>query len=303
MPRLRRIAPAQARPLLRILLLWQRRLSAGAGREVLLRAIGKLDPVRLRLAVSLCLLLFSSLHASGAELFYMDHDPVTDQFVGPTGPLVISGEIIPGDADRLLSKILGDKNRFLAQNKILLASDGGDVAEALRMAKLIKSLYTRVLVLPLTGRCVSACFFIYAAANRREVDGERLVGINRPYLVASDGASTPAAASAMAEGSALVQVRAFLQENAVPGYLVDEMFRRASDDAYWLSADDEKNLGYRSPSFDRYLRAHCAWDDKIEREVYAGAKPVDALKQMLRCRDRVTQAAARKALDAAAKAH
>ena len=87
----------------------------------------------------------------------------------------------------------------------------------------------------------------------------------------------------------------------MPRYLVDEMFRRPSDDAYWLSADDEKNLGYRSPWFDRYLRAKCAWDDIVEREVYAGARPVDALKPMLRCRDRATQDAARQALAAAAK--
>ena len=240
MPGLRHFAAPQARPLLRILLLRQCGLPADADGQILLRAIGKLEPVRLRLAVSLCLLLFSSLHASGAELFYMDHDPVTDQFVGPTGPLVISGEIIPGDADRLLSKILGDKNRFLAHNKILLASDGGDVAEALRIAKLIKSLYTRVLVLPLTGRCVSACFFIYASATQREADGERLVGIDRPYMVAAQGAATPPADAAIADGGALTPVRDFLQENAVPGYLVDEMLRHASDDAYWLSADDER---------------------------------------------------------------
>jgi ATP-dependent protease ClpP protease subunit len=247
------------------------------------------------------MLLFPRLPALGAELFYMDHDPVTDQFVGPTGPLVLSGEITAGDADRLLSKILDDENRFLEQNKLLLASDGGDVAEALRIARLIKSLYTHVIVMPLTGRCVSACFFIYAAANRREADGDRLVGINRPYLVASDGASAPAADAAPAESGALAQVRTFLQENAVPGYLVEEMFRRPSDDAYWLSADDEKNLGFQSPSFDRYIRTKCAWDDQLEREVYAGAKPMDALKPMLKCRDRVTQDAARQALTAAAK--
>ena len=135
------------------------------------------------------MLLCPRLPALSAELFYMDHDPVTDKFVGPIGPLVLSGEIIPGDAERLLTKILEDENRFLEQNKLLLASDGGDVAEALKVAKLIKSLYTHVIVIPLTGRCVSACFFIYAAANQREADGERLLGINRPYLAAADGAS------------------------------------------------------------------------------------------------------------------
>ena len=198
---MRYFAPPQARALLRILFLRQRGMPAHADGDTLLRATGKLGPaLRLRMAVGLGVLCFSSLYAAGAELFYMDHDPATDRFVGPTGPLVLSGEIIPGDADRLLTKILDDENRFLEQNKILLASDGGDVAEALKIAKLIKSLYTRVVVIPLTGRCVSACFFIYAAATQREADGDRLVGINRPYMVAADGATAPPADVSTAEG-------------------------------------------------------------------------------------------------------
>lgn len=263
--------------------------------------------MRPQIAACTFALLLVSMPAFCAELFYMDHDPYTDRFVGPIGPLVFSGEIIPGDYDALLSKILADPNRFLEQNKLILASDGGDVAEALKIAKLVKSLYTVVIVGPLTGRCVSACFFIYAAASQREADGERLIGINRPYLVASEARSTtttttttattsvaaPANATP-AESGALATVRAFLEDNAVPRYLLDEMFRHASDDAYWLSAEDLKNLSYRSPAYDRYLRDKCAWDDR---------KPVEDLKRMLTCRDRVTQGAARQALALASASH
>jgi hypothetical protein len=252
-----------------------------------------------RIAACTFALWLVSVPAFCAELFYMDHDPYTDRFVGPIGPLVFSGEIIPGDYDALLSKIMADPNRFLEQNKLILASDGGDVAEALKIAKLVKSLYTEVIVGPLTGRCVSACFFIYAAASQREADGERLIGINRPYLVASEARSTTTTTSTTtsvatapanatpAESGALATVRAFLEDNAVPRYLLDEMFRHASDDAYWLSAEDLKNLGYRSPAYDRYLRDKCAWDDR---------KPVEDLKRMVTCRDRFTQGAARQAL-------
>jgi hypothetical protein len=249
-----------------------------------------------RIAVRTFALILFSTPVLGADLFYMDHDPFTDRYVGPVGPLVISGEIMPGDYDHLLSKITDDENRFLALNKVILASDGGDVSEALKIARLVKSLYTEVIVGTLTGRCVSACFFIYAAANRREVDGERLLGINRPYIADPDAASAPPPDAAIAESRALTQVRAFLRENNVPGYLVDEMFRRASDDAYWLSADDQKNLGFRSQSFDQFLTAKCAWNDRIERETFAGKRSIDDLKQMMRCRDRVTQEAARQAL-------
>jgi hypothetical protein len=233
--------------------------------------------------------------SAGAELFYMDHDSVTGEYTGPVGPLVFSGEIIPGDRDRLLSKILDDESRFLSQNKIILASDGGDVAEALKIAALIKSLHTEVIVGPLTGRCASACFFIYAAAEQREA-GAGLIGINRPYLADAEARPTNAA---MEESQALTQVRAFLRENAVPEYLVGEMIQHNSDDAYWLSADDERNLGFRSQSFSRYLKTRCAWDDGIEHNAYAGKRPIDDLKQMLKCRDRVTRADAQKVLAAA----
>jgi ATP-dependent protease ClpP protease subunit len=241
-------------------------------------------------------LLLVTMPSRGAEMFYLDHDPATGQYVGPIGPLVFSGEIVPGDYDRLLSKIAADQNRFLAQNTIILASDGGDVTEALKIAQLVKSLFAGVLVGPLTGRCVSACFFIYAAAGRREADGERLIGINRPYIADSDAASGSSADAAIVESKALTLVRVFLQDNAVPSYLVEEMFRHASDDAYWLSADDEKKLGYRSQWFNQFLTAKCAWDDNIEREAYAGKRSIDDLKQMLKCRDRVTQDAARNLL-------
>jgi hypothetical protein len=243
-----------------------------------------------------CLLLLAGLPASGAELFYLDHDPVTGQFTGPVGPLVVSGEIVPGDHDHLLAKILEDQNRFLTQNKIILASDGGDVAEALKIARLIKSMFTEIIVGPLTGRCVSACFFIFAAAGEREADGERLIGINRPFIAMPEETAVPPTAHSAAEERGLTQVREFLHENGVPSYLVEEMFKHAPDDAYWLSAEDVKNLGYRSPSFKQYLSAKCAWDDQIERDVYAGKRPLEDLKTLLKCRDRVTQDSARQVL-------
>jgi hypothetical protein len=256
--------------------------------------------MRCRVAVCEVALLLMSQPSLGAELFYMDHDPVTHEYVGPVGPLVFSGEIVPGDYERLLSKISGDENRYLSQNKLILASDGGDVTEALKIAKLVKSLFSEIIVEPLTGRCVSACFFIYAAASQREADGERLVGINRPFIGDSDASSPLQADDATAEGRALTQVRFFLQENEVPAYLVEEMFRHASNDAYWLSERDEAALGYRSTAFNRYLAAKCGWNDAIERAVYARQRPFDDLMQMLKCRVRVTQAGAHEALVQAA---
>jgi hypothetical protein len=236
-----------------------------------------------------------------AELFYMDHDSLTGEYQGPVGPLVMSGEIIPGDYERLLSKIADDQNRFLAQNTLILASDGGDVTEAIKIATLVRSLFAAVVVGPLTGRCVSACFFIYAAAAQREADGERLIGINRPYLAADAQAAAPRTGAEIIDGRSARQVRAFLEDNAVPSYLIEEMFRHASDDAYWLSAADEKTLGLRSPAFERYLSVNCGWSDTLEQDVLARRRPLEDLTQTLKCRARATQDAARQALKLALK--
>jgi hypothetical protein len=78
--------------------------------------------------------------------------------------------------------------------------------------------------------------------------------------------------------------------------LIEEMFRHASNDAYWLSALDEANFGYKSASFKRFLADNCAWSDSMEQEVYARKRPFEELMQMTRCRARVTQVAAHKAL-------
>jgi hypothetical protein len=257
-----------------------------------------------RLAFCLLALFSAGAPSAGAELFYMDHDAFTEKFVGPVGPLVFSGEIEPGDYDRLLSKILDDENRYLTQNKLILASDGGDVSEAMKIAKLVKSLYSEIIVGPQTGRCVSACFLIYAAAHQRGTEGERLIGINRPYIVDPSSESLSAATSAdagIAESGALAQVRIFLQENEVPEYLIEELFRHASDDAYWLSTDDEKKLGSRSRALREYLAAKCGWDEAMEREVFAGKRPLEELSRMWRCRASMTRPEAQKTLDLALK--
>lgn len=252
-------------------------------------------------------LLLLGRSAAAAELFFMDHDPFTNEYVGATGPLVLSGEIVPGDYDRLLSKIAEDENRFIGQNKLMLASEAGDVPETIKIAKLIKALYTEVVVGPLTGKCVGPCFLIYTAANLRGTDAEHLIGIDRPTIDDAELASgSPAdaaepAKAALQEDKVADLARAFMQENSVPGYLVDEMLKRSSSDVYWLTEHDEAALGTKSPAFAQFLLAKCAWDEKIEPEVYAGKRSIEDLKQMWTCRARFTVPAAHQALAAALK--
>lgn len=222
--------------------------------------------------------LLAMSRAPGAELFYMDHDPFTGKYVGPVGPLVLSGEIVAGDYQRLLAKIADDAERFLSQNKIILASVAGDVNEAIKIAALVKSLDSQVTVGPLTGRCAGVCFLIYAAAGRRQTDAAHLLGIDIPLR--------PAA-------------RVSLLDSEVPPDLLDRLPGQAPSGVYWLSQQDEAQLAEKSPSFARVLAAQCAWDDAAERAAIAGQRAFADLQPMWACRSRVTLAQAHKALRAA----
>jgi hypothetical protein len=207
-----------------------------------------------------------------AEIFYMDHDLLTGKYVGDIGPLVLSGEIVPGDYDRLLAKIALDPGRYLEQNKLIVASPDGDVPESLRVARLVKALLSEVTVDPQTGPCVGACFLIYAAASERASDGPSLIGVRR----------LPGAGE-------------FLAVNGVPAPLLAELARHTSE-IYWLTPADERALGHRSPAFARYLQTRCAWDSAVERDVVSGKTAFAAMSAPLECRMRATQSDARQAL-------
>ena len=237
----------------------------------------------LRSFAGMAALIFMISPAPSAELFYMDHDAFTGKYVGPVGPLVLSGDIERGDYARLLQKIAESPQRFLSLDKLILASTAGDLDEAMHIAQLVKSMHTEVSVGPLTGRCAGACFLIVAAADQRGADGPHLLGMDGP-----PHAAAPA-------------VRDFLRDNEVPDSLVNEMMRRVPGDVYWLSEQDEARLQPRSPSFARYLATKCAWDDALEHQTLSGQRPFADMQPLWTCRKRLIQEDARNALAAALK--
>jgi hypothetical protein len=256
----------------------------------------------MRLALVCTIFLLSGTFARSAELYYLDRDAFNNEYVGPVGPLVLSGEITPGDYDRLLAKIAEDDKRFLGQNKLILASNEGNAAEAMKIARLVKALYTQVVVGPLTGRCAGACFLIYVAAVERGTDGENLLGVTRPGLAESEWVGRPTTEAALLEDSLQVPVREFLVENQVPPDLVEQAFQRPSTDVYWLSDDDETALGSKSPAFTKFLEKNCKWTDGLDKAVFRGERSFEDLKAFTDCRARVTAPEARKALALALKA-
>ncbi len=256
----------------------------------------------MRLALVCTIFLLAGAFARSAELYYLDRDAFNNEYVGPVGPLVLSGEIAPGDYDRLLAKIAEDDKRFLSQNKLILASNEGNATEAMKIARLVKALYTQVVVGPLTGRCAGACFLIFAAAVERGTDGENLLGVTRPGLAESEWVGRPTTEAALLEDSMQGSVRDFLVENEVPPDLVEQVFQRPSTDVYWLSDNDETALGSKSPAFAKFLEKNCQWTQGLDKAVFRGERPFEDLKAFTDCRARMIRPEARKALALALKA-
>jgi hypothetical protein len=213
---------------------------------------------------------------------------------GEGGAIVLSGPIVPGDYDRMLWLMSINTEQYLNKNTIVLASDGGDVAEALKLARLVNSLLATVWVDPKYGRCVSACFLIFVSGNTRWVEGDDTLGVHRPYLDDARLAGLSPADAKRTENMILKSARGYLEEHEVPNYLIEEMFRRASNDVYWLSPEDIAQLGSHSRWFEQYLVAKCGYrKDGLDRESYM---------KLFACQDKTTLPTARKVLREAMEA-
>jgi ATP-dependent protease ClpP protease subunit len=227
-------------------------------------------------AVVLVLAALVSLSASGLEISYLAKPP----FVGSNASeqIFLQGEIVPGDYGRFVEFIRQDPDRFLRQTHITIDSPGGDVVEALRLAKLIRLTYLSVRV-NFDAGCVSACFFIYVSAVDR-LSVPNSVGIHRPYIDPDRVRDLPPAEAQEAQDQALQTARKFLQDTFVPSSLIDTLFQRASTQVYWLTPEDLSSIGFQAPWYEEYLIARCNYK-KGAMEAYLHAKAESKEKDLL----------------------
>ena len=205
-------------------------------------------------------------------------NPFTDHSE-PYDTLVLRGEIQPGDYDRLFA-YAAKYNVDLQNTQITLASPGGDVSEALKIGRLLKSIYANVSVGPATGQCASACFILYASAVQR-TSAPGLVGIHRPYLSKERFQTlSPSAAEAL-ETSALSDAEGYLHGLRVPASIVDTMFENASTEIHWLNRDELRMLGDRPAWFEEFLIARCGLDKNAEAQFLGDPENRDLFRKLM----------------------
>jgi len=203
---------------------------------------------------------------------------------------VLSGEIKTGDAKKILAMLLDPNAPSLTG--LVVNSPGGSVDEAIKIAKLVKSLYISVKVEP-NGHCASACFFIFLAGSgrwafggefrdpavRRQYDevGRMLglggtkpgfVGLHRPYLTRIDSLNNK-------QADAMRLVATYLEGELLPRRLIDLMMSKPSNDIYWLTSDDLDEIGDYPPEQEEYLIRRCNYDRNSSKKFVMAQQKAD----------------------------
>ena len=192
--------------------------------------------------------------------------------------LILEGDIVTGDFDRLLSTIR-KAGRF--PNTITLVSDGGDVYEGLRIGRFIREslAWTNAYdgapgyctVGSGCGPCNSTCFLIWVAGvTRHQISwNSGALGMHRPYFDPSYFKGLTPKQAEEEQDAARTSVRDYLLEMDISQKVIDEMMaipsyelKRLTDD--WIS----ENIGPISPGFEEWSVANCGpllkgqeWED------------------------------------------
>jgi hypothetical protein len=207
------------------------------------------------------LLLMATSIASGAEWKFGHIDPKHPR---AEPDIVLTGEIRRGDYDALLTFARRDPALFTART-FVLASQGGDLLEAIRIGQFLRRIYASVFVNPDVGRCLSACFLIYVSSVERDAVVPAL-GIHRPYFAAREFERLPLAETERRHRQLMQSVKSYLEEQQVPQHLIERMFSMASTETYWLTPSDIASLGRRAHWWDQVLIDRCHLDKELEQE-------------------------------------
>lgn len=176
--------------------------------------------------------------------------------------LIMKGEIKEGDYEKLLSMYNLNPTRFQALT-LVLASEGGDISEAIKIGNLIKRSYQPVFVNPEIGKCASACFLIYIAAVERGAYAES-VGIHRPYFTSPYFKDKSVSNIEVQQKEIYNKTKKYLEAMDTPQYLIEKMLSLSSTEIYWLTDTDLAAIGNRPNWYDQLLVDRCQLNKSLE---------------------------------------
>jgi len=170
----------------------------------------------------------------------------------------VEGDIVPGDADKLLTKLMDFFYVFgPAIDTIYLMSKGGDVEEAMKMGAIIRRLRLGTMAPIWQGNnneppfspvlpdnkdnliCASACFLIYAGGVDRFGN---YLALHRPYLSRAETSKLSDIEYEAAQKKETIEVSEYLKSMDIDQYWIDRMMATSSQDSYvvpWSEADNK----------------------------------------------------------------
>ncbi|MGH6713666.1 MAG: ATP-dependent Clp protease proteolytic subunit [Bradyrhizobium sp.] len=142
----------------------------------------------------------------------------------------ISGDIAPGDADLLRSRIKAANDAGKLVTSLRLNSDGGNLLEGVRLADAVKfaKISTNV---GQSATCASACFLIFAAGETKYANHRARIGVHG------------AADKGIESRDATVSMARVAKELGVPASIIRRMVITPPSDVVWLSSADLQSMG------------------------------------------------------------
>jgi hypothetical protein len=195
------------------------------------------------IAIAMCLLL--SVPSAISANFTSDQVSVR-----------ISGEIVPGDAQRFAKFVLNNAGAkrilLLGEGVLFLSSPGGNVMEAMAIGRLLANTYIYVIV-DKEEVCASACVLIFASAAERTIVGH--IGLHR-ISTAGDGVDVSSAERLVKP--ALQSVEGYLLSRGFTRDLLDKMNSTPANEMHMIGGeyhtkkalDDIKMLSYEPTYYD-----------------------------------------------------
>jgi hypothetical protein len=148
--------------------------------------------------------------------------------------IAVTGELADGDADGLEARIKAANDRGQIVSAVRLDSPGGSLAEAIKLADLIRRAKLPTLVAA-GSRCASACFIVFAAGIEKFASYDASIGVH--------GVSDESGHETARTEAATISMARIANAFGVPTRIIGQMVVTPARDISWLSPDDLRSMG------------------------------------------------------------
>ena len=188
-------------------------------------------------------LLLAALAASVA-LCAVSAQAATFKTIAKGRALVMTGEIVPGDMERLAKAGYAAEARFAngqpVVERIFLNSPGGSVKAGLELAAFVRE-WGIDTVVGETDICASMCAVVFAAGMHKAVFPTSKLGVHAISTFTDEDGDGSLDENLGEDGSSLALttvVARVMADYGVPGNIITKMMTTLQPDTYWVTAAD-----------------------------------------------------------------